>query len=385
MAAAPQGKQSQQKCPAGSKNSSPRASSAVPASSPMPECAPTRAGACSNTLSARPNSSSPIQRIQSGSPSSGGFACCGHPSSFHDEEIRKLREQMTAEMIHLNILPMNPSEKLEKVFDRILYRVAGENAHGRILAPRRGAHGARDGHRLWRLDQPQRLRRILQLRSVLHTDVAHADRNKGFAKIESAEEKGRLSGALRVHLAIPLGHMLVFYERLVHEVRRCAAGQCGAHDARLARHRRRRASVWPHPHHRMDSNPSRAPIKSAQRPRVFPTCYTNSSSGHQAPPGRGRTPSAHEFAQAPRVVRRRFQQNVLEAQDGGLGPHRGSWWHRIDANMDSLAGTSFRSTAPMTRTRFVFSPRKPGGSSTPLTCPMSASPSASVHSSYKNR
>jgi hypothetical protein len=271
-------------------------------------------------------------------PVLGGFACCGHPSSFHDEEIRKLREQMTAEMIHLNILPMNPSEKLEKVFDRILYRVAGETPTAeswhRDEAPTALETDTVFGGWINLNDYDEYFNCV----PGTHTDVGAADRNKGFAKIKSAEEKADYQ-ARCVSITIPPGHMLVFYERLVHEVRAVRATQ---RVVRMMLGWRVTDADEPLFGHTLTTEwiqtQAVPQIKSAQRPRVFPTCYTNFPAGTKRRRDEDELPPPMNLHKLQEWSEDVFNRTCLKHLMVGSGPYRGSWWHRIDANMDSLAG-----------------------------------------------
>ena len=146
-------------------------------------------------------------------PQLGGFAAMGNPSSFHHEWVRKMREQLTAEVLMSDALPAE-GRKLEKTFDRLLYRIEGEaptpEALHRDVAPE-----AKDGDDIfggW-VNFDEENQSFLCVPKT-HTEVG--GQNKGFAKIRKEEHPIYQRKMRRVE--IPPGCVLLFYERIVHEV-----------------------------------------------------------------------------------------------------------------------------------------------------------------------
>lgn len=147
-------------------------------------------------------------------PALGGFAAMANPSSFHHPFVRKLREMLTAAVLDSDALPLE-GRKLEKTFDRILYRIVGETPTAESMH-RDESIAAKDGDVIlggWiNLDDETQ---YFSCCPRTHHDVSN--QNKGFAKITTKEEKASYRARFR-RIVIPPGHCVIFYERLVHEV-----------------------------------------------------------------------------------------------------------------------------------------------------------------------
>ena len=147
-------------------------------------------------------------------PSLGGFAGMANPSSFHHPFARKLREQMVAEVLEADVLPLE-GRPLEKVFDRFIFRNQGDKPSAESMH-RDEAETAVDGDTIFggwvNLDDHDQ---FFSCAPRTHTMVG--GQNKGFAKITSATEQAYFR-AMFQRIVIPPGHMIIFYERLVHEV-----------------------------------------------------------------------------------------------------------------------------------------------------------------------
>ena len=147
-------------------------------------------------------------------PSLGGFAGMANPSSFHSKFVRELREMMVAEVLEADVLPLE-GRSLEKVFDRFIFRNQGDTPSAESMH-RDEAETAVDGDTVlggWvNLDDHDQ---FFSCAPRTHTMVG--GQNKGFAKIKSASEQAFFR-AMFQRIVIPPGHMVIFYERLVHEV-----------------------------------------------------------------------------------------------------------------------------------------------------------------------
>lgn len=205
-------------------------------------------------------------------PVLGGFAALGNPSSFHHEVVRNFREFMLYEVLEKDVLPAG-GRKIEKCFDRIVLRRTGQTPTGESWH-RDEAQFAMPGDDVfggW-LNINDR-NQVFHCVPATHREVG--GQNKGFAKLETAAEKAHYAPRRQV-IQIPPGHMLCFYERLMHEVAPNMANDdtlrfhCGfrvtSHDEPLFG--RRLTTEWLR-------DQAVCKIKSGQNPEVFPTAYTN--------------------------------------------------------------------------------------------------------------
>lgn len=154
-------------------------------------------------------------------PQLGGFAAMGNPSSFHHPTVRRWREQMLACVLEADAIPVQ-GRKLEECFDRLLYRIPGEEVSEESMH-RDEAKTALDADVVfggW-----VNFENVSQVFSCCPRSHTGTTLNKGFAKIEKAEydkyrlpnpEEGRPQGWATIE--VPAGMCLIFYERLVHEV-----------------------------------------------------------------------------------------------------------------------------------------------------------------------
>lgn len=147
----------------------------------------------------------------------GGFAAVGNPSSFHHPFVRKMREMCAATMLDNDVLPIN-GRLLEQCFDRIMRRIPGSMA-GKDSWHRDESVNTVKGDDIFGGwinfdDQPQ----YFSCAPGSHTEVG--TQNNGFAKLQDEDEVAWYQSVADVHgqVMIPPGHILVFYERLVHEV-----------------------------------------------------------------------------------------------------------------------------------------------------------------------
>lgn len=205
-------------------------------------------------------------------PVLGGFAALGNPSSFHHPYARKMREMILYEALIKDVLPTN-GRRVEKVFDRVTLRRRGEKPTAESLH-RDEAKTAKDGDDVFggwlNIDEHSQ-----NFRCCPRTHHEAGGQNKGFAKIKAAADKKKYSQLIR-QVSIPKGHMLVFYERLVHEVANTKADHdmirvhCGFRvtDHTTPLFGKGMTERW----YETQDVPR---IKSAQWPKVYPGCYPN--------------------------------------------------------------------------------------------------------------
>jgi len=155
----------------------------------------------------------------------GGFAALGNPASFHNQFARKLRARIHQHVINMIFKPPLMSHtdlKFEQVIDRMLFRradqtVSAENWH------RDQAKLATVGDDIFggwiNLDLKDDVKnysgnQIFSAAPGTHNEVGN--QNHGFKTIKK-KDRGKYNKK-RKRIVIPPGHILVFYERLVHEV-----------------------------------------------------------------------------------------------------------------------------------------------------------------------
>ena len=161
----------------------------------------------------------------------GGFAALGNPASFHNPLVRKLREWAMVTLLPvfravINRSPDAPGPSdgdvlhgafLEQTFDRMQFRLAGnapmaETWH-RDEAPECKAGDATFGGWLNLDTQPQYFSCILGS----HSTVMQAG-GRGYAQIKKDEAKGYATSQHKTRVPAPPGHIILFYESIVHEV-----------------------------------------------------------------------------------------------------------------------------------------------------------------------
>jgi hypothetical protein len=149
----------------------------------------------------------------------GGFAALGNPSSLHNSFVRRMRQYATVEVLpslRRKVLD-DDAYQLEQVVDRMLYRPKGDQATAESWRRDEAKDAAAADHMYggwWNLDEtPQTFSCV----PASHADKEAAGRHRGFATISDATTKKQMK-ARAVQVPIPPGHIVVFYERIVHEV-----------------------------------------------------------------------------------------------------------------------------------------------------------------------
>lgn len=146
----------------------------------------------------------------------GGFAALGNASAFHNNFVRLMRQYAMVEVLPLfrHMAAGDPTVRLEQIIDRMLYRAKGDQAtaeswhrdESTTATPTDTIFGG-----WWNLDDTD------QSFSCVPGTHKGVMGNSGFATIKDKEAKKALK-AKAVTVRIPPGHILVFYERIVHEV-----------------------------------------------------------------------------------------------------------------------------------------------------------------------
>ena len=162
-------------------------------------------------------------------------------------------------------------------------------------------------------------------RCAPRTHLEVGNQNKGFAKLESDEEKAKYAPLMQT-IAIPPGHVLIFYERIVHEV----LPTLHVRDDPMVRMMLgfritddteplfgRKATL------RWIEKQAVPRIKSAQWPHMFPSCYSSYPKNFQ---------TLTDWSEAT-FVPECLHEHVVR----GKGKANGSRWPRVKAHMLSLA------------------------------------------------
>jgi hypothetical protein len=254
----------------------------------------------------------------------GGFAALGNPSSFHHPFVRLMREMCEAAVLDNDALPLG-GRRLEQCFDRMMRRIPGESTDVESWH-RDEALNTNPGDDIFggwiNLDaQPQ----YFSCAPGTHNEASARDRNAGFAKITSPEEKAHYQGMANANglVAIPPGHILIFYERLVHEVLKVTATYTmrrlflgwRATSAREPLFGQQQTDAWIQ---------SQAPpkIKSGQKPAIYPTAYYNFPRNFQR---------LTDFCVSVFVPQCLYQHAVQS------GAQAGTTWTRVERYMRGLA------------------------------------------------
>ena len=157
----------------------------------------------------------------------GGFAALGNPSSFHSLIVRELRRIAHCAMVDANPFDLSGGAMVSQVIDRLMKRLPGDapspESWHRDVAANTTPGALVYGGWINLDDDPQ----FFSCIPGTHEDAVHTE--AGFvtklsepdkAKIEehkaTFERVGRKT--VRPLVEIPRGHMLIFNERLIHEV-----------------------------------------------------------------------------------------------------------------------------------------------------------------------
>lgn len=147
----------------------------------------------------------------------GGFGALGNPSSFHNAFARNVRKQAHScvlEAVFKEMLQRDPNLKFEQVIDRMMFRRAGQAASAESWHRDESKHAKEGDHIFGGWINLDDFNQTFSGIPESHSEVGL--RNGGFATIPKTKhaELNRSKKAI----AIPPGHILIFYERMVHEV-----------------------------------------------------------------------------------------------------------------------------------------------------------------------
>ncbi|CAN0113866.1 unnamed protein product, partial [Ectocarpus sp. 12 AP-2014] len=148
----------------------------------------------------------------------GGFAALGNPSSFHNPTVRKFRQWAVSLVVggvlkHLIALTGKPYG-VEQFIGRMMIRLRGETPSSESWHRDESTIAFADDRFFggWiNLDDTSQ-----HFSCVPRTHMTTTTSHKGFAKISQEEARKHKKNKERVE--IPSGHILVFYENIVHEV-----------------------------------------------------------------------------------------------------------------------------------------------------------------------
>jgi hypothetical protein len=149
----------------------------------------------------------------------GGFAALGNPSSFHSKVVRVLRRIAHCAMVDTKPFGLGGGYTVSQVIDRLLKRLPGDTPSKEAWHRDVGAN-TKDGDELYggwiNLDSDSQSFSCIP---GTHNDAA--GEGAGFRTDLSPDDKGKI----KIHKArgkplvqIPSGNMLIFNERLIHEV-----------------------------------------------------------------------------------------------------------------------------------------------------------------------
>ena len=279
--------------------------------------------------STRPSSTDTIDTIDPAwQPVKGGFAALAHPTSYHHLFSRELREQMHAHMLDMDVLPMRYHKYLEQCFDRLMFRQPGQTPKEELLH-RDEAKTAHPNDLIFggwvNLDDSDQ---HFSCVPETHTEVSG---NRGFAKIDDPLEKAKYKERLE-SVRIPPGHLLVFYERIVHEVLANTAPKLTMRmffGWRLTNETsplfgKEALSEW-------IQDQAVPKIKSGQDPVVWPSSYSNFSRNFQP---------LTDWSKETWIPELLYTHTVSAKASANSMP--GSQWERVPARLPSLQKLSER-------------------------------------------
>jgi len=140
----------------------------------------------------------------------GGFSALGNPASFHNPFVRKLRESVMWTVAPI-LKPLANGRNLEQIMDRMMFRtrgkvVASESWH-RDEAPEAA-------------DEDDVFGGWINLDDTDHHFSCIPGSHKGVSKHSGFGKEKVVDSANKEKIRVPPGHIIIFFERILHEVNR---------------------------------------------------------------------------------------------------------------------------------------------------------------------
>jgi len=152
----------------------------------------------------------------------GAFSALGNPASFHNHMVRNTRidcHRKAKAAVFYDFLRANKALHLEQTIDRMLYRPKGVTVGGESKHRDESKYAQPDDLVFGGWVNFDSFEHTLHACPGSHMDEEAIGSTKGFNKIPTN------SGHTISKIAVPPGHLLIFYERMVHEVANVKAKQ----------------------------------------------------------------------------------------------------------------------------------------------------------------
>lgn len=266
----------------------------------------------------------------------GGFAALGFPTTFHSKWCRRMREIMNFEVLSQDVLPIISDEgtakKLESCFDRVMMRPFYRSVNVAEPVHRDECPSALSGDTIfggWVNLNAGGQNQVFHCCPGTHTEVG--EQNTGYAPITDPALRSHYRSFMQ-HITIPVGHMLIFYERLVHELAKSKPMKrdtmrmfCGFRltDSSNPLFGRDTTLEWI-----QDQAVPR--IKSGQWPTVYPSVYSNFPEKHATALESWSVGTFVDACLVDHTITSKSKKPKAAAWDG----HK---TRRVKAHMDSLA------------------------------------------------
>jgi hypothetical protein len=150
----------------------------------------------------------------------GGFAALGNPGSFHNPLVRRLREYATAVAVpalwapYVRAAGLGRGVHLEQLVDRMLHRPPG------AAASAERCHRDEGRAPCWRDDRTYGgwINLDSQTQHFCCLPGSHRETNHRRGMVKPAAEMKAEFESKKERVAVPPGHLLVFYEHILHEI-----------------------------------------------------------------------------------------------------------------------------------------------------------------------
>ena len=145
----------------------------------------------------------------------GAFAALGNPSSFHNHMVRNTRidcHKKAKTLVFNDYLKVNEDTYVEQTIDRLLYRTKGVTVGGESKHRDESKYAQADDLIFGGWVNFDEFPHTLKGCPGSHMDKEAIGSTKGFNKIPKD------SGHKIESITVPPGHLLIFFERMVHEV-----------------------------------------------------------------------------------------------------------------------------------------------------------------------